>query len=842
LHVFIAGIHLFHGGLEMARDLARVKKTGLTIRKNLTAYQRGPFPQEGGVIRRVFALVFLLFLFVAALPFPGYPAEPTYPINADVRTTRDRTVRPVAIPGAPEITIERVDKYNDYGYSHWEFGAPVDYGLLLPDSTVPVTPTAVETLLTFFSISDIHITDKESPAQLLYSGVTGTFGDTDTSAYSPVILSTTHVLDAAVQTINVLHNQTPFDFGISLGDDANSNLYNELRWFIDVMDGKRITPSTGAHKGAGSIDYQMPYQSAGLDRSIPWYAVLGNHDQYWSGILYPIDYVRTILVGNTVIDMGRGPTGFHTFDARGTYMGVVDGTTQYGTVIDDGHADTMATPIVAADHSRRALSKDTSTSLNWMKEFFNTTSKPKGHGFTQANIYQDFASHTFEPKTSVPVKVIVLDDTCKQNPYVSSGQHNSYARGCLDQTRYDWLLNELDQGQAEGKLMIIAAHLPVGPQLDVPDAPVPAGGHANSTVETMFLSTCKGGSKPIGTPCDLGANIADNDPVPPYTVVTDASLLATLHNYPNVILWMAGHRHINTVTPQPAPAGKGPEFGFWEVETASLRDFPQGFRTFEIVRNSNNTVSIRITNVDPAVQDTGSPAEKSRGYGIGAHRIKAGTAYDGLTDTTSHVYNAELIKPLAAPYHITVNVTGTGTVKMGPYQADTCTASHSCSANYLPGTQVTLAATPTSASGAVFAGWSTCPGTSTCNIAMTGDVTITATFTKEPTVVVTPAYKNFRNVKIGRKAVATLTIKNATTKGVADLIMGTIVPGQSDSGQFAVVTGKDLCSGKTIKPGKSCTFQVSFLPSLSNTRAGTISIPSNDPSTPMTIQLTGVGK
>jgi hypothetical protein len=108
------------------------------------------------------------------------------------------------------------------------------------------------------------------------------------------------------------------------------------------------------------------------------------------------------------------------------------------------------------------------------------------------------------------------------------------------------------------------------------------------------------------------------------------------------------------------------------VETASLRDFPQTFRTFEIVRNDNNTVSIFITNVDPAVQDDPaappeSPAAKSRGYAIGAHRISAGTPYKGLTDDTSHIYNAELIKPLAAPYTITVNVTGPGTVEMGPY-------------------------------------------------------------------------------------------------------------------------------------------------------------------------------
>ena len=77
-----------------------------------------------------------------------------------------------------------------------------------------------------------------------------------------------------------------------------------------------------------------------------------------------------------------------------------------------------------------------------------------------------------------------------------------------------------------------------------------------------------------------------------------------LHAYPNLILWIAGHRHINTVTAQPynpADFKDHPERSFWEVETASLRDFPQQLRTFEIRRNADNTISILTTDVDPAV-------------------------------------------------------------------------------------------------------------------------------------------------------------------------------------------------------------------------------------------------
>jgi hypothetical protein len=85
-----------------------------------------------------------------------------------------------------------------------------------------------------------------------------------------------------------------------------------------------------------------------------------------------------------------------------------------------------------------------------------------------------------------------------------------------------------------------------------------------------------------------------------------------------------------------------------------LERFPQQFRTFEILRNTDKTISIVTTDIDPEVAP-GSCVEKSRGYAVGAARIFAVpsaaptnnrvnvTNWD-FTDTHSYTTNMEMIK------------------------------------------------------------------------------------------------------------------------------------------------------------------------------------------------------
>jgi metallophosphoesterase (TIGR03768 family) len=538
----------------------------------------------------------------AAPPQPP-PRIASWPIARQVYTTTQRQVCPVPIsPTAPHLAPGDVSLYAKYGYSAWSIGGPLQH-IVRKDLAPGYTgaPNAAR-LLYYFSMSDIHIADKESPAQPLYVGWNAPYGPSSSglsSAYSPILLSTPQVLDAAIQTINALHRVTPFDFGLSLGDACNNTQYNELRCFLDTIDGKVITPSSGAHVGASIIDYQMPFYAAGISRDLPWYQVIGNHDQFWMGCQFEVAKTRNAHIGSTILNIEDNPEQC-VIDSTGAYMGVVDGSTIYGNIIGAGpEADFTTPPTVVADANRHTLASLTSTTHNWMSEFFNTTSNPVGHGFTQANLDQDLACYSFVPKSDIPIKFIVLDDTVK------GPDQANYAAGALDDVRFQWLVSELDAGQTANQLMVIAAHVPILPQSSLTDT----------------------------TPFPMW-------PGPEYT---DDYVLNILHQYPNLILWMAGHRHVNVVTPQPDPHGD-PTLGFWEVETCSLRDHPQQFRTFDIRRNSDNTVSIIITNVDPAVQP-GSPAYKSRGYALGAFRIFGATPAI-IADTTSHSYNAELVVQL----------------------------------------------------------------------------------------------------------------------------------------------------------------------------------------------------
>lgn len=445
------------------------------------------------------------------------------------------------IATSPKVEATEIVGYAKEGYGGWEPNSNLEVEKrldLLPEKYQSPSINQAETLLHFFTMSDLHITDGEFPAHGIYSK----YGGGIVSVYSEMMHYTTHVLDGAIHSVNAIHHVNPMDFGLSVGDNSNNAQYNELRWSIDIFDGVEINLDFGVNdnpKIGPRKNFYDDFMAVGLNQQIPWYQVIGNHDHIWPD---------------------KKPK------------------------------------VVSNDPNRRFLSR-----TDWMKEFFNTSSKPIGHGFTEADLETGFACYSFEPKDRVPMKVIVLDNTQPEDDPNVMG----YAHGSLDRRRFEWLVAELDKGQEEGKLMVIAAHIPIG-------------------VEYL---------EPLTKPFMSWSTISQ---------VSEPELIETLHSYSNLILWVAGHRHRNTVTPLKSPQPTQPERGFWVVETASLRDFPQNFRSFEILKNSDATLSIVTKNISPTVKE-GSFASIARSYAVAAQQL-----FNGRTDMLpSGSYNAELIVPLS---------------------------------------------------------------------------------------------------------------------------------------------------------------------------------------------------
>ena len=441
------------------------------------------------------------------------------------------------IATAPQVDATEICRYAEEGYGGWIATSHQEPEMrmdLMPADYQYASDNQAEQLLHFFAITDIHITDGEFPAHGIYSK----YGGGIVSVYSEMMHYTTHVLDGAIHAVNAIHHQNPLDFGLSMGDNTNNAMYNELRWSIDVFDGKEINLDFGVNANpriGPRKDFYDDFMAVGLNQQIPWYQIIGNHDHSW-----PDKPQKT----------------------------------------------------VSEDPNRRFLSR-----LEWMQEFFISETLPLGHGFTEAHLESGFACYSFEPKEGVPIKVIVLDNTQRDDDPNVLG----YAHGSLDRSRFDWLVAELEAGQQAGQLMMIAAHIPIGVEY----------------------------TEPLTRPFMSWSTIS---PVP------EQELIEKLQSYPNLILWVAGHRHRNTITPVQSPDPDQPECGFWVVETASLRDFPQNFRSFEILKNADNSISIVTRNINPIIKE-GSFASIARSYAVAAQQI-----FNGRTELLpTGSYNGELL-------------------------------------------------------------------------------------------------------------------------------------------------------------------------------------------------------
>jgi metallophosphoesterase (TIGR03767 family) len=448
-------------------------------------------------------------------------------------------------------------------------------------------PHARRSLLNMAHFTDTHIIDAQSPARVEFFDryADPGFGCENipfSSAHRAQETLTLQVLEAMIRQVRAVRispvTGAPIAFAICTGDNIDNQQFNELRWFIDTMDGgKLVSPNSGGpdYEGVQSVEWADPeywhpdpgvddkykqqwgfieypglleasldpFRATGLD--IPWLQTHGNHDGLLQGNAPRNAVFEGFAVGNQKV---RGaPAGMNPCDG-------------FQTLIDNpGAFLTAPMSPVTADPDRRV-----SPRREYIEEMFNTTGRPAGHGFTEFN--RDTGVAYWANDSHPGVRLIGLDTV---NPGgVSDGSIGAAQMAWLEEqlievsSRYFTSSGEEVTTDNDDRLVILFSH------------------HGLRSLTNRNIAP---------DPMEPAAN-----DLPRFTAEQIEPLV---HRFPNVIAWVNGHSHLNIVRPRRSPFRDG---GFWDIGTAAHIDWSCQSRLIDILDNRDGTLSIFCTMVDHA--------------------------------------------------------------------------------------------------------------------------------------------------------------------------------------------------------------------------------------------------
>lgn len=151
----------------------------------------------------------------------------------------------------------------------------------LDGAAAPTSGAAPKLLVRFAHLADTQLADDESPARLAAFDAMGATN----SAYRPHEAWGCRVLNAAMRTLNKIHETTPIEMTVLGGDNIDNAQLNELDWFVSILDGSaRVECDSGRDDDpvpGPQNDPKDPFAADGL--VMPWRWVTGNHDVLFQG-------------------------------------------------------------------------------------------------------------------------------------------------------------------------------------------------------------------------------------------------------------------------------------------------------------------------------------------------------------------------------------------------------------------------------------------------------------------------------------------------------------------------------------------------------------------------------
>jgi 3',5'-cyclic AMP phosphodiesterase CpdA len=451
-----------------------------------------------------------------------------------------------------------------------------------------------ELLLRFAQMSDEHIMDDDGQAVNGLSVLDPLLPALD-SAMRFQDEYTDEVMNRMIATLNGCHAEQPIELVVATGDNTDLGTVAEVRRFIDNLDGTfdRMSAFETKCRAALPLAIEELAQIACTRFTGRGVADTQTPDPDVDNLLLqPVatrmllqlqDTERAVLTGRAVdgsVDPARqtatrapglpqslrceaGAPGCENLRLAVPYyvaFGNHDGYPR-GTIVSEPGLQEASVPL-----GRHYMQEQ----HEFIDEFFATGAAPGpvGHGFAHVDAARwndadgrNDGYYAFDAGKKGRFRMIVMntiiDGTDERIPAPLRAVKNPFALadGTVDPAQFDWLKTELAMAAAKRQLVLVFSHHP----------------DLSFAEYGMFAQL-----SPLGVPA--------------------AELNAELASYPNVVAWIAGHTHrhrirafkvadgtgSNGVVTAPVECkGPGVCAGFWQIETASLIDFPQEARLLE---------------------------------------------------------------------------------------------------------------------------------------------------------------------------------------------------------------------------------------------------------------------